>query len=90
MPTGYNIGKELFDSPNASTSTLLASNYLPFANSTPALSPNARAVCQNKECKDAGIKIQKGELRFGSLAVIYEHTSWRYKHWYVALSIHPT
>ncbi|KAF2274147.1 zf-PARP-domain-containing protein [Westerdykella ornata] len=45
------------------------------------LSPNARAMCKNKECKDAGVKIQKGELRFGTLVTIEEHTSWTYKHW---------
>jgi hypothetical protein len=45
------------------------------------VSENARAVCKNKECKDAGVKIQKGELRFGTLVTINEHTSWSYKHW---------
>ncbi|KAF2872154.1 hypothetical protein BDV95DRAFT_571610 [Massariosphaeria phaeospora] len=45
------------------------------------VSPNARAFCKNKECKDSGVKIQKGELRFGTLVTIDEHTSWAYKHW---------
>lgn len=44
-------------------------------------SKNARAGCKNKECKDAGVKIQKGELRFATQVTIQEHTSWAYKHW---------
>jgi Poly(ADP-ribose) polymerase and DNA-Ligase Zn-finger region len=47
--------------------------------------PNNRATCKNAECKDAGIKIMKGELRFGTLVEIKEHQSWSYKHWYVAV-----
>ncbi|KAF2787434.1 zf-PARP-domain-containing protein [Melanomma pulvis-pyrius CBS 109.77] len=45
------------------------------------VSKNARAICKNKECKDAGVKIQKGKVRFGTLVTIHEHTSWAYKHW---------
>ncbi|KAF2747976.1 zf-PARP-domain-containing protein [Sporormia fimetaria CBS 119925] len=45
------------------------------------LSPNNRAFCKNKECKDAGVKIMKGELRFASLFHIKEQTSWAFKHW---------
>jgi len=45
------------------------------------ISPNARAGCKNTECKNEGIKIQKGELRFGTLVTIQERTSWAYKHW---------
>lgn len=45
------------------------------------LSPNNRATCKNKECKDAAVKITKGDLRFGSLFTVQEHTSWAYKHW---------
>ncbi|KAI9885933.1 MAG: serine/threonine protein kinase psk1 [Watsoniomyces obsoletus] len=45
------------------------------------ISPNNRAGCKNKECKDANIKIMKGELRFGTLVEINQHQSWTYKHW---------
>jgi len=45
------------------------------------VSPNKRAGCQNVECKKEGIKIQKGELRFGTFVQIMENQSWRYKHW---------
>ncbi|PVI06113.1 zf-PARP-domain-containing protein [Periconia macrospinosa] len=40
-----------------------------------------RAVCKNKECKDAGVKIAKGEFRMGTLVTIHEHQSWTWKHW---------
>ena len=33
-------------------------------------SPNKRAGCQATECKQAGIKIQVGELRFGTFVTI--------------------
>lgn len=42
---------------------------------------NNRAGCQNKECKDAGRKIEKGELRFGNMAVIRDNNTWKFKHW---------
>ncbi|KAF2244224.1 zf-PARP-domain-containing protein [Trematosphaeria pertusa] len=45
------------------------------------LAKQGRAGCKNKECKDAGVKIEKGEFRYGSLVTIHEHTSWAYKHW---------
>ena len=45
------------------------------------ISTTARAVCKSTECKKEGIKIQKGELRFGTLVTIRDHTSWSYKHW---------
>ena len=45
------------------------------------LSPSKRAGCQNKDCKDAKIKIQIGELRFGVLVEVKEHTSMQYRHW---------
>lgn len=52
---------------------------------TPAdIAPQGRAGCKNKECKDAAIKIQKGELRFATQVTIQDHTSWSYKHWYAA------
>ncbi|ETN44166.1 uncharacterized protein HMPREF1541_10716 [Cyphellophora europaea CBS 101466] len=41
----------------------------------------ARAVCRNTACKKAEIKIQKGELRMGTLVTIKDHTSWHWKHW---------
>ncbi|KAJ8114348.1 hypothetical protein OPT61_g3751 [Boeremia exigua] len=44
-------------------------------------SPNKRAGCINKECKDKGTKILKGELRFAVQVTIKEHLSWQYKHW---------
>ncbi|KAH4004167.1 hypothetical protein HBH70_064230 [Parastagonospora nodorum] len=44
-------------------------------------SPNNRAGCSNKECKDAGIKITKGEFRYAIQITINEHTSWQYRHW---------
>ncbi|KAF9740051.1 hypothetical protein PMIN02_002787 [Paraphaeosphaeria minitans] len=44
-------------------------------------SKNARAGCKNTECKNEGVKIHKGELRFATQVTIQEHTSWAYKHW---------
>lgn len=50
------------------------------------ISPNSRAGCQNKECKDAGLKIEKGELRFGTWVEFSigerEIQSWKWRHWY--------
>jgi hypothetical protein len=40
-------------------------------------------MCQNKPCKDEGIKIGKGELRLGTWIEIAEQGSWKFKHWYV-------
>jgi hypothetical protein len=51
----------------------------------PEVSPNNRAGCKGTDCKKEGIKILKGELRFGSLVTIMDHQSWSWKHWYVAL-----
>lgn len=51
------------------------------------ISANARALCQNKECKDSGVKIQKQELRFGTYVTLNikgnEASSWKWKHWYL-------
>ncbi|KAF2488844.1 hypothetical protein BU16DRAFT_586642 [Lophium mytilinum] len=47
------------------------------------VAPQARATCQNKECKDAKIKIKKGELRLGIQVRFQGHEGWRYKHWKV-------
>ncbi|KAH6859071.1 hypothetical protein BKA58DRAFT_53096 [Alternaria rosae] len=44
-------------------------------------SPNNRAGCQVKECKDAGSKITKGQFRFAVQVTIHEHVSWQYRHW---------
>ncbi|KAI8937228.1 hypothetical protein NX059_006437 [Plenodomus lindquistii] len=44
-------------------------------------SPNSRAGCQTKPCKDAGVKITKGELRYATQVTIKEHQSWQYRHW---------
>jgi serine/threonine-protein kinase ATR len=45
------------------------------------VSPNNRAGCKDKVCKEAGVKITKGEIRFGSWVEIKEHGSWAWKHW---------
>lgn len=45
------------------------------------LAPNQRATCKNTECKNAGVKILKGEVRFATMITINEHSSWTYKHW---------
>ncbi|KAH0495667.1 hypothetical protein TgHK011_009202 [Trichoderma gracile] len=45
------------------------------------ISPNKRAGCTDTVCKQGEVKIQKGELRFGSWTIIREHGSWRWKHW---------
>lgn len=43
--------------------------------------PSSRAGCQNKECKDAKIKIQKGELRLGSWVDTDRFQGWFWRHW---------
>ncbi|AEO65689.1 uncharacterized protein THITE_119498 [Thermothielavioides terrestris NRRL 8126] len=45
------------------------------------ISPNNRAGCQDKVCKDAKSKIPKGELRLGTWVEIQDHGGWRWKHW---------
>ncbi|KAK0262423.1 hypothetical protein LTR91_014701 [Friedmanniomyces endolithicus] len=40
-----------------------------------------RAGCRAPHCKDAGIKIDKDDLRQGVLVTIKEHTSWMWRHW---------
>ncbi|KAH6604196.1 hypothetical protein Trco_007642 [Trichoderma cornu-damae] len=45
------------------------------------ISPNNRAGCQDTVCKKDGVKIFRGEIRFGSWVEIKEHGSWRWKHW---------
>lgn len=55
-----------------------------YSQPTAEVSPNNRAGCKNQECKAAGIKINKGEFRYGTLITIQDHTSWSYKHWYAS------
>ncbi|KAG4029154.1 hypothetical protein MFRU_017g00900 [Monilinia fructicola] len=45
------------------------------------LAVSGRAGCNNKECKDAGVKILKDELRLGTWVEINERGSWQWKHW---------
>ncbi|KAG8525794.1 uncharacterized protein KY384_000554 [Bacidia gigantensis] len=45
------------------------------------IASQSRAGCQNGECKKAGIKIQKGELRHGVFVTIKDYQSWKWKHW---------
>ncbi|KAF2843711.1 zf-PARP-domain-containing protein [Patellaria atrata CBS 101060] len=45
------------------------------------VSPNNRAGCNNAACKKDKIKIKKGEIRFGTLVTIMDHTSWQWRHW---------
>ncbi|KAF2727431.1 zf-PARP-domain-containing protein [Polyplosphaeria fusca] len=45
------------------------------------LASAARAGCNNKECKDAKVKIQKDELRMGTMVTIMDHQSWQWRHW---------
>ncbi|EED19887.1 conserved hypothetical protein [Talaromyces stipitatus ATCC 10500] len=44
-------------------------------------SPNKRAGCSVKACKDHKIKIQKGELRLGTWVDTERFQSWSYRHW---------
>ncbi|RAO64493.1 uncharacterized protein BHQ10_000505 [Talaromyces amestolkiae] len=44
-------------------------------------SPNKRAGCKVKACKDHNIKIQKGELRLGTWVDTERYQSWSYRHW---------
>lgn len=45
------------------------------------ISKGNRAGCKNKECLENGVKIQKGELRFGTQVEFQEHQSWHWRHW---------
>lgn len=45
------------------------------------MSKGARAGCKNKECLENGVKIQKGELRFGTQVEFQEHQTWHWRHW---------
>lgn len=50
-------------------------------------SPNNRAGCHTKTCKDAAVKITKGEFRYAIQVTIHEHQSWQYRHWCVFHSL---
>jgi hypothetical protein len=56
------------------------------------ISPNNRAGCQNKECKDAGLKVKKGELRFGTWVEFNfgerDIQGWKWRHWYAPYCEH--
>ncbi|KAJ5439580.1 uncharacterized protein N7458_010578 [Penicillium daleae] len=45
------------------------------------VSPNNRAGCKNKECKDESIKITKGEIRVGTWIETDNFQSWSWRHW---------
>ncbi|KAI1337114.1 hypothetical protein F5Y15DRAFT_391422 [Xylariaceae sp. FL0016] len=47
------------------------------------ISPNNRAGCQDKVCKDTAHKITKGELRLGVWVTVpgTDHASWKWRHW---------
>ncbi|OBT83091.1 hypothetical protein VE02_08598 [Pseudogymnoascus sp. 03VT05] len=45
------------------------------------IAKQGRAGCQNTPCKAAGIKIQKGEFRFGTWVEMEHGASFRWKHW---------
>ncbi|KAF4632762.1 hypothetical protein G7Y89_g5362 [Cudoniella acicularis] len=42
---------------------------------------SGRAGCQTTECKKAGIKIDKDELRFGVWVPFEDRGSWQWRHW---------
>ncbi|KAK4938755.1 hypothetical protein LTR10_020858 [Elasticomyces elasticus] len=45
------------------------------------MAKTGRAGCQNTQCKKDGVKIEKGEFRFGTQVMIKEHFTWMWKHW---------
>lgn len=59
-----------------------AALHVRYLTSCTELSSTSRAGCKNKECLDNGVKIQKGELRFGTQIEIQEHQTWHWRHWY--------
>jgi hypothetical protein len=48
---------------------------------------SGRAGCQNSACKHDGLKIAKGQLRFGVLCTFEDRDFWKWKHWYVDLQL---
>lgn len=57
--------------------TLLAQNLTIYTEQA----STGRAGCKNKECKDQGIKILKGELRHGSWVDTERFQSYFWRHW---------
>lgn len=52
------------------------------ANRRVEAAKTGRAGCKNKPCKDAGVKIQKGELRFGVWVELPDdRASFHWRHW---------
>jgi Poly(ADP-ribose) polymerase and DNA-Ligase Zn-finger region len=51
------------------------------------VSPNNRAKCRDQLCRDEGINILKGQLRFGVWLVLPDYEMWSYKHWYAGLQV---
>ncbi|KAK5229285.1 hypothetical protein LTR47_007887 [Exophiala xenobiotica] len=45
------------------------------------MAKTGRSGCQNSKCKNEGVKIEKGEFRFGTQAFINGHFTWVWKHW---------
>lgn len=45
------------------------------------VSPNNRAGCIDGVCKKEGVKLMKGELRFGVWVEIQGHGGWKWRHW---------
>lgn len=50
-------------------------------NIYPEVAKLGQAVCKATECKKAGIKIGKGELRLGTWVEIQGHGGWQWRHW---------
>ncbi|PQE07395.1 kinase rad3 protein [Rutstroemia sp. NJR-2017a WRK4] len=55
--------------------------YKALTNTKPERAVSGRATCNNKECKDAGVKIGKDELRLGTWVETKDHASWHWRHW---------
>lgn len=45
------------------------------------ISSTNRAGCKATKCKDDGVKILKGELRFGVWVTSRDFQSWQWRHW---------
>jgi hypothetical protein len=70
-----------------SSTKLHFSFLLIHADKETEMSASARALCQSAACKNQGVKIQKGEFRMGNLIFFQEHTTWKWKHWYVNVDL---
>jgi hypothetical protein len=53
----------------------------PHPNPSPEVARLGQAGCKATECKKAGIKINKGELRLGTWVEIQNHGGWQWRHW---------